>query len=117
MDAGDGEVERNLLVGLEIQVGQVEGLALDAVPVLLVSRQALRQDRDALVAQEALVPLEGLASRRVLPGVAGHLVRNRVEGQRLAGVEQHQDQIRDAFEPVELRGRLHRPEPTTAAAP
>ena len=117
MDAGDGEVERNLLVGLEIQVGQVERLALDQVPVLLVSRQPLRQDRDALVAQQPLVALEGLASCRVLSRVAGHLVRDGVEGQRLVGVEQHQDQVSDAFEPVELRGRLHRPEPTAAAAP
>ena len=30
VDAGDGEVERDLLVGLEIQVGQVERLAVDA---------------------------------------------------------------------------------------
>ena len=117
MDAGDGEVERDLLVGLEIQVGQVERLAVDPVPVLLVARQPLGQDRDALVAQQPLVPLEGLAPRRVLGGVAGDLVRDGVERQRLARVEQHQHQIGDALQPVELRGRLHRPEPTAAAAP
>ena len=42
VDAGDGEVERDLLVGFEIEVGQVEGLALDPVPVLLVCRAAVR---------------------------------------------------------------------------
>jgi hypothetical protein len=29
-------------------------------------------------------------------------------------VQQHEDEIRDAFQPVELCGRLHRPEPTAA---
>ena len=84
VDAGDGEVERDLLVGLEIQVGQVERVAVDAVPVLLVARQPLGQHRDALVAQQSLVPLEGLTTGRVLGGVAGNLVRDRVERHRLA---------------------------------
>ena len=53
VDAGDGEVERDLLVRLEVQVGQVEGVALDAVAVLLLPWQALGEDRDALVAQAA----------------------------------------------------------------
>ena len=117
MDAGDGEVERNLLVGLEIKVGQVERLTVDAVPVLLVSRHPFRQDRDALVAQQPLVPLEGLAPRRVLRRVTRDLVRDGVEGKRLAGVEEDEDEVRDAFQPVELRGRLHRAEPTAATAP
>ena len=117
MDAGDGEVERNLLVGLEIKVGQVERLAVDAVPVLLVSRQPFRQDRDALVAQQPLVPLEGLPLRRVLRRVAGDLVRDGVESEGLAGVEEDEDEVRDAFEPIELRWRLHLVEPTAAAAP
>ena len=117
MDAGDGEVERDLLVGLEIEVGKVERVAIDQVPVLFVSGQPFGQDRYALVAQEPLVPLEGLAPRGVLRRVPRDLVRDRVERQRLAGVEQHQDEVRDAFQPVELRGRLHRREPTAAAAP
>ncbi len=116
MDAGDGEVQRNLLVGLEIQVGQVERLTVDLIAVLLVTGKALGEHGDPLVAQEALVALEGLAPRRVLRGVAGDLVRDGVERQGLPGVEQHQDEVRDAFQPVELRGRLHRPEPTAAAA-
>ncbi len=77
----------------------------------------MREDRDALVAQQALVPLEGLAAGGVLGGVAGDLVRDGVEGQRLARVEQHQHQIGDALEPVELRGGVHRPEPTASAVP
>ena len=117
MDAGDGEVERDLLVGLEVEVGQVERVAVDLVAVLLVAGQPLRQDRDALVAQQSLVPLERLAAGRVLHRVARDLVRDGVERQRLGGVEEHEHQIRDAFEPVELRGGLHRPEPTAAATP
>ena len=115
MDAGDGEVERDLLVGFEIEVGQVERLAVDLVPVLLVPGQPLREDGDALVAQQPLVPLEGLAAGGVLGGIAGDLVRDGVEGQRLAGVEQHEHQIGDALQPIELRGGLHRPEPTASA--
>ena len=117
MDAGDGELERDLLVGFEVEVGQVERLAIDLIPVLLVAGQALGQDRDALVAQQPLVPLEGLASGRVLRRIAGDLVCDGVERQRLARVEQHEHQIGDALQPVELRRGLHRPEPTAGAGP
>ena len=82
VDAGDGEVQRDLLVGLEVQVRQVEVVAVDPVPVLLVARQPLGEHRDALVAQQALVALEGLAPGRVLGGIARDLVRDGVEGQR-----------------------------------
>ena len=115
MDAGNGEVERYLLVRFEVEIGQVERLAVDLVPVLLVTRQALREDRDALVAQQSLVPLEGLASGGVLGRIPGDLVRNGVEGQWLARVEQHQHEIGDALQPIELRGGVHRPEPTASA--
>ncbi len=115
VDAGDGEVERNLLVRFEVKVRQVERLAVNAVPVLLVTGEPLRLDRDALVAQQALVPLEGLPAGRVLGGIAGHLVRDGVERQGLVGVEQHEHQIGDALQPIELRGGLHRPEPTAGA--
>ena len=117
VDAGDGEVERDLLVGFEVEVGQVERLAVDLVPVLLVAGQALGEDRDALVAQQPLVPLEGLAAGRVLGRVAGDLVRDGVERQGLLRVEQHQHEIGDALQPIELRGGLHRPEPTAGAGP
>ena len=115
MHAGDGEMEGDLLVGLEVELGQVERFTVDLVPVLLVARQPLRQDGDALVPQQSLVPLEGLAARRMLRGVPRDLVRDGVEREGLWGVEQHEHEIRDAFQPVELRGRLHRPEPTAAA--
>ncbi len=117
VDAGDGEVERDLLVGIEVQVGQVERLAIDSISVLLVAGQALRQHRDSLVAQQALVPLEGLAAGGVLDGVARNLVRDGVEGQGLRRFQQHEHEVGDAFEPVELGGSLHRSEPTAAAAP
>ena len=61
-------------------------------------------DGDALVAQEPLVPLEGLAAGRVLGRVARDLVRDGVEGEGLLGVEQDQHEVGDALEPVELRG-------------
>ena len=117
MDAGDGEVERDLLVRLEVQVGQVERLAIDAISVLLVAGQALREHRDALVTEQALVPLEGLAASGVLGGVPRDLVRDGVERQRLRRIEQHEHEVGDALEPVELGGSLHRSEPTAAAAP
>ena len=116
VDAGDGKVERDLLVRFEFEVGQVEGVAVDQVPVLLVAGQPFGAHRDALVAQEPLVALEGLAAGRVLRRVARDLVRDGVEGEGLFGLEQHQDEVRDALEPIELRGRLHRAEPTAVAA-
>ncbi len=54
MDAGDGEVERDLLVGLECEVGQVELVTVDPVPVLLVAGQTLGEDGDALVPRSRL---------------------------------------------------------------
>ena len=42
VDAGDGEVQRDLLVRLECEVGQVELVAVDPVPVLLVARAGAR---------------------------------------------------------------------------
>ncbi len=116
VDAGDGKVERDLLVRFEFEVGQVEGIALDQIPVLLVAGQPLGAHGDALVAQEPLVALEGLAAGGVLHRVAGDLVRDGVEGEGLFGLEQHQDEVRDALEPIELRGRLHQGEPTAVAA-
>ncbi len=116
MDAGDGEVERNLLVGFECEVRQVERFPVDVVPVLLVPGQPLRPNGDALVPQQPLVPLEGLAAGGVLGGITGHLMRDGVESQWLVSVKKHEHQIRDALQPVELRGGLHRPEPTASAA-
>ena len=116
VDAGDGKVERDLLVRFEFEVGQVEGIALDQIPVLLVAGQPLGAHGDALVAQEPLVALEGLAASGVLHRVARDLVRDGVEGEGLLGLEQHQDEVGDALEPIELRGRIHSREPTAVAA-
>ena len=41
MDAGDGEVQGDLLVGLEVEVGQVERVTVDLVPVLLLPGEPL----------------------------------------------------------------------------
>ncbi len=117
MDAGNGQLQRNLLIGLERQIGQVERLAVDEVPELLLTGQGPRQDRYALIAQQPLVALEGLPLRPVLLGVTGHLEGDRLQRQRMGGVEQDQHQIRDAFESIETSGRSHRGEPTAAAAP
>ena len=73
MNAGNGQMEGDLLIWFECQIGQVERVAIDEVPVLLLTGQSLRAHRDPLVAQQPLVPLEGLAPRRVLVGVPGHL--------------------------------------------
>ena len=103
--------------GLERQVRQVERVAVDPIPVLLVAAtgKPLGQYGDALVAQEPLVPLEGLAPRCVLGGIPRHLVRDRIEREGLRRLEEHQDKVGDAFEPIELGGGLHRPEPTAAS--
>ncbi len=116
VDAGDGKVERDLLVRFEVEVGQVERIAIDQVPVLLVAGKAFGPHRDALVAQEPLVALEGLAAGRVLHRVTRDLVRDGVEREGLLGLEQHQDEVGDALEPIELRGGLHRAEPTAVTA-
>jgi len=113
--AGDGKVEGYLLIGRQVQVRQVERVAVDQVPVLFVARQADRSDRDALVAQESLVAFEGLPARRMFGGIARHLQRDRVERQRLIRVEKDQDEIRHAFESVESCRGSHRAEPTAAA--
>ena len=53
------------------------------------------------VAQQPLVPLEGLAAGPVGVGVAGDPVGDLPQAQRARGVEQHQQQVGDPFEPVE----------------
>ena len=113
--AGDGKVEGDLLIGGEGQVRQIERLAIDQVPVLLFTGQADRPDRDALVAQEPLVTFEGLPARRMLHRITGHLQGDRVERERLIGVEKDQDKVRHTFESVESCRSSHRGEPTAAA--
>ena len=114
MHAGNGQVESNLLVGLERQVRQVERVAIDQIPVLLVAGQPLGLHRDSLVTQESLVPLEGLASRRMLLGIPGHLQGDGVQCEGLLGIEQHQDEVCHPLQSVESCGASHRGEPTAA---
>ena len=104
VNAGDGEVERDLLVGLERQVGQIERITVDPVPVLVVAGHSFGEDGDALVPQEALVPLERLAAGRVLGRIPRDLVRDGVEGERARRLEQHEHEIGDALEPSNLAG-------------
>ena len=115
--AGNGQVKCNLLVWLEGQIGQVERVAIDEVPVLLVPGQPLRPYRDALVAQQPLVSFKGLAPRRVLQRIAGNLQGDRVERERMVGVQQHQHQVGHTFKSVESCRASHRGEPTAAAVP
>ena len=117
MHAGDGQVEGNLLVGIERQVRQVERVAVDLVAVLFETVQPLCQHGDSLVAQESLVALEGLATRRMFLGVPGYVESDGVQRQGLLGVEQDQDEVRHAFESVESCRGSHRGEPTAAAVP
>ena len=118
VDAGDGEVERDLLVGFEIEVGQVERLAIDPVPVLFGARQPFGEDGDAFVAQAGACPARrpgGAPSAR--PGSPGPGARWRRASAGCCGLQQDEDEVGDALEPIELRGGLHRGEPTAAGAP
>ena len=117
MHAGNGQVQGNLLVGLERKVGEIEGVAFDQVPVLLVAGEAARAHRYALIAQQTLVPLEGLAACRVLHGVPRNLLRDRFQGEGLCGVEQDEHQVGHPFEAIESCRGSHPGEPTAATAP
>ena len=114
--AGDGKVEGDLLIGLEVpgQAGRTRR-GRSGTRTVPAPGKRTRPDRDALVAQEPLVAFEGLPARRMLLGIAGHLQGDRVERERLIGVEQDQDEIRHAFESVESCRASHRGEPTAAA--
>ena len=115
VDAGDGEMQRNLFIRFEVEIRQVERVTLNQVAVLLGPLQSLGHDRDALVAQEPLVPFERLTPGRVLCRIARDLVGDRIERQRPRRVQEHEYEVRDAFEPVELRRCHHQPEPTADA--
>ena len=116
VNAGNGQMKGNLLIWFECQIGQVERVPLNEVPVLLLARQSLRAHRDPLVTQEPLVPLERLTSRCVLFGIPGHLEGDRVEGEGVFGVEQDEHEVRHPFEAIESCRASHREEPTAAVA-
>ena len=89
----------------DVQAGLAEDLIRAGVPVLALNHFTVAGVADS-------VRLLG----RVLGRVARDLVCDGVEGEGLLGLEQHQDEVRDALEPIELRGRIHRREPTAVAA-
>ena len=101
MDAGHGQVEGGLLVGLQPEVGKVEGVRVDAVPELLVPADRLGQDRHAFFAEQPLVPLERLAPGVVARRVPRHLAGDLVERARALGVQQDEHQVGQPFQPVE----------------
>ena len=101
MDAGHRQGERSLLFGIESEVGQVVGVGIHPVAQLLLTVDRFHQDGDALIAEEALVAFEGLASGAVAVGVARHAVGDLPEGERVVGVEQDQQQVGDPLEPVQ----------------
>ena len=105
MNAGHGQVQGGLLLCLETEVGKVVGVGVDPVPQLVLALDRHHQDGHALVAQQPLVPLEGLPAGPVGVGVAGHPVGDLPEAQRARGVQQYQQQVGDPLEPVEA---LHR---------
>ena len=111
MDAGDGEVQRHLLIGQEAEVGQVEGLGVDAVAELLLAADRLGGHRDPLLAEQPLVALKRLAAGVVGGRVAGDLTGDLVEGQRAPGVEEHQNQVGQALQAVGLGHRRQRRAP------
>ena len=115
--AGNGQVKCNLFIWLERQVRQVERVAIDEIPVLLVTGQPPRTYGDALVAQEPLVPLESLAPGAVSGRIPGHPVGDLPQAERARRVEQDQKEVGDPFKPVEAchqgqsRGRSKRGRP------
>ena len=92
----------SLLVGFEAEIGKVVRVGVHPVPDLLLGLDGLRQDRHPLVAQEALVALERLATGLVARGVPGDTVGDLPQAEWSAGVQQHQQQVGDTFEAVGL---------------
>ncbi len=105
MNAGHGQVQGGLLLCLESEVGKVVGPGVDPVPQLVLPADGHHQHRHPFVAQQPLVPLEGLTAGTVPVGIAGDPVGDLPQAQRARGVQQHQQQIGDPFEPIEA---LHR---------
>ena len=105
MDSGDGQVQGSLLLRLEAEVGEVVGVGVDSVPELLVPVHRLDQHRNALVPQQALVALEGLAPGAVAVRIAGHAVADLAQAERPRGIEEDQQEVRYPLESVKS---LHR---------
>ena len=99
VDAGHREVQGGLLLWGEAEVGEEEGRRIDPVALLLRTVDVDCLDEDALLAQQALVALEGHTSGLVALGIAGELLAEHAQRDRRAGGQQDQDQV---GEPLEL---------------
>jgi len=102
VDTCHRQVERSLLVGFEPEVREVVVLGVHPVPGLVLPVDRRRLHRDPLVAQEPLVPFEGLAAGVVPIRVPRHPFGDLAQAERAAGVEEDEEQVGDAFESVGL---------------
>ena len=107
VDPGHGHVQGGLLVGLEAEVGQVVGVRVDPVSLLVLSLDRDGEDGYPLATEQRLVPLECLTTGVVAHGIAGNTVSDLAQAERPARVQQHQQQVGDALEPVQLRHSGH----------
>ena len=112
--AGDGEVEGDLLGRVEMEVGKIEGLGMDAVAELLLALDGLGGHWDPFVAKNPLVTFECLPAGPVIGGIAGHLVGEGIEGERPVRSQEHQHQVGETFETI---GLGHRQQRRTAGRP
>ena len=105
--AGDGELQGRLFIGGQVEIGQVEGVGIDPVPVLLGSLDRLGQKGDPLLAEQPLVPLEGLAAGVVAGRVAGDVPGQLAQGHRPLALQQHEHEVGQPLQAVEggHRGR------------
>ncbi len=105
MDSGHGQVQGGLLVGLEAELGQVvRRRGRSGSPAGRPPRSG-RSGRAHPRPKQGLVPLECLSTGAVPVRIAGDTVGDLAQAERPDGVEQHQQQVGDPFEPVELRHR------------
>ena len=70
VDSGHSQVQGGLLLWLQPEVGKVVGVGIDPVAELVITADGYDQHRHPFVAQQPLVPLEGLAAGSVAVGIA-----------------------------------------------
>ena len=109
VDAGHGKVQCRLLVGRQIQIGQVEIVGSDEVADLLGTVDRRRRDLDAPGAQRPFVALESLAPGFALRRVPRHLGGDLAQRLRSFVAQQDEDQVCQTFEPVHHRRQRRRP--------
>src|SRR5207237_2947453 len=112
---GDGDVQRRLLVGGEVEGRQVVLVGRDAVPLLGAEAvDRLEADRDADPPQRVLVALELASVRELVVGIPGDELHDLLERERAARVEERGDQVGEPLEPVG-HSRARSPASTPAA--